>query len=274
MKKYNNDLLKGYLVLIMCFWFTISLAQVKLSSWNIKDMGQSKSSTEITYMANLLKDFDVVALQEIVAGPGGAQAVARLADELNRKGYKWLYSISNPTQSSPYSSERYAYLWKASKVQIVGKAWLDQNFVNEIEREPYLIRLKYKKKVFTLVSFHAIPKSKQPETEIKYFKQYPKLYPDDKLIFLGDFNVTAKHTVFNPLKKMNYLPVMDHQKTSLKTKCIQNECLASSYDHIFLNLEIIQVLDCGVIHFYLDFEDLKAARSISDHIPVWVEVDF
>ncbi|GGE27555.1 LuxR family transcriptional regulator [Psychroflexus planctonicus] len=237
-------------------------------------MGKSKNDERIAYMADLLKDFDVVALQEVVAGPGGSKAVARLADKLNRKGAKWDYTISNPTQSSPYGSERYAYLWKTSTIQIIGKAWLDQNFVNEIEREPFLMRIQYKGEVVTLVSFHAVPKGKQPETEIKYFKQYPKLYPDDQLIFLGDFNVPTSHSVFNPLKKMNYLPVMAQQKTSLRTKCIQNDCLASSYDHIFLNPEIIQVLDCGVLHFYLDFNDLKEARRISDHIPVWFEVDF
>ena len=39
-------------------------------------------------MAKTLQDFDVVAIQEVVAGPGGAQAVANLADALNRSGAK------------------------------------------------------------------------------------------------------------------------------------------------------------------------------------------
>lgn len=274
MQKGFNFRLKGFLILVLSFSFSISIAQVKVSTWNIKHMGKSKTDERISYMANLLKDFDVIALQEVVAGPGGAKAVARLADELNRKGFKWQYSISDPTQSSPYSSERYAYLWKTNKLKIVGKAWLDNNFVNEIEREPYFIRLKYNSEVFTIANFHAIPKSKQPETEIKYFKQYPFLYPEKRLIFLGDFNVPNTHTVFNPLKKMNYATVLENQKTSLRTKCIQDDCLASSYDHIFLNPYAFEVLDFGVLHFYLDFIDLKAARLISDHIPVWVEIDF
>ena len=40
------------------------------------------------FMAETLRDCDVVAIQEVVAGPGGSQAVAKLADELNRKGAK------------------------------------------------------------------------------------------------------------------------------------------------------------------------------------------
>lgn len=274
MKKTPSIYFKASFVFILCFWTSFSIAQIKLSTWNIQHMGKSKTAERITYMADLLKDFDVVALQEVVAGTGGAQAVARLADELNRKGAKWDYVISNPTKSSPYSSERYAYLWKTSKIQIIGRAWLDQNFVNEIEREPYFIRIKYKNKVLTLVNFHAIPKSKQPETEIKYFKQYPSLYPEELFIFLGDFNIPTTHSVFNPFKKMNYVPVTENQKTTLRTKCINKDCLASSYDHIFLNTNSIQLLDSDVVHFYLDFNNIKTARQISDHIPVWVKVNF
>jgi endonuclease/exonuclease/phosphatase family metal-dependent hydrolase len=274
MKTIFNLSLRSYLIFLFCIWVSISTAQVKITSWNIQNMGKSKTDESIAYMANLLKDFDVIALQEVVSGSGGAQSVARLADELNRKGAKWDYVISDPTQSSPYSSERYAFLWKSSKLQIIGKAWLENNYINQIEREPFLIRLKYKQKTFTLVSFHAVPKNKQPETEIKYFKQFPTLYPNEDLVFLGDFNVPSTHTVFNPLKKMNYLSVLEGEKTTLKTKCKLKDCLASAYDHIFLNSTTIQLLDCGLVYFHLDFLDMKASRRISDHIPIWVEIDF
>jgi hypothetical protein len=30
-----------------------------------------------------VRDYDIIAIQEVVAGYGGAQAVAKLADELN-----------------------------------------------------------------------------------------------------------------------------------------------------------------------------------------------
>ncbi len=257
----------------MLLFAVLANAQLKLSTWNIKDLGQSKSTEEIAFMAQILSDVDVVAVQEVVAGPGGAKAVARLADELNRTGAKWQYSISLPTQSSPYSSERYAYLWKTSRLKLIGKAWLDQHFINEIEREPYMIRLKSKTEMITLVSFHAVPKSKQPETEIKYFKQLAALYPEDQLVFVGDFNLPSQHSVFNPLRQLNYTPVLPNQKTSLRTKCLQMDCLASAYDHIFLNQQTLSVLDAGVIHFYREFSSLKAARAISNHIPVWVQID-
>ena len=274
MKKGFKISIRSFFLTLFLIWISIGVAQIKLCSWNIQDMGKSKSDEQIEYMANLLKDFDVIALQEVVAGPGGAQSVAKLADELNRKGAKWDYAISNPTKSSPYTSERYAFLWKTSRLKVTKKAWLDTHYINEIEREPYFIKLKHKNEVFTLINFHAIPKKKQPEREIKYFKHFPSLYPNERLIFLGDFNVPQTHTVFNPLKKMNYSSVLKNQKTTLKTTCKQNNCLASAYDHIFLNSIAFEILDFGVLHFYADFIDMKTARKVSDHIPIWVKVEF
>lgn len=250
------------------------VAQVKISSWNLQNFGKTKTEAEINFIAETLKDFDIVALQEVVAGYGGAQAVARLADELNRSGAKWDYVISDPTRSTPYATERYAYLWKTGKVKKIQRAWLDQNYVEEIDREPFNIDFNYNGKVFTLVNFHAIPKKKQPETEIKYFKFFPDQYPEKNLIFLGDFNVPQSHTVFNPLKKMGYAPVLLGQKTTMKMKCVKGECLASEYDNIFYNTNNTKMLNSGVLLFYKQYPDMKSARRISDHIPVWAEFDF
>lgn len=262
--------------LSICFlcWNSALIAQVKVSSWNLQNFGKTKTAAEIEFVANTLKDVDIIALQEIVAGYGGAQAVAKLAGELNRKGAKWDYVISEPTNSSPYATERYAYIWKTAKVERSGRPWLEQKYEGVIDREPYLMDFNYKETIFTLVNFHAIPKKKQPETEIKYFKFFPGQYAGKNLIFLGDFNVPQSHTVFNPLKKIGYQPALTGQKTTMKMKCVGGECLASEFDNIFYNTGSTKLLDAGVVLFYESYPDMKSARRISDHIPVWVEIDF
>ena len=252
----------------------IGMAQVKVCSWNIQHFGKSKSDAEILFIANTLKDFDIIAIQEVVAGAGGAQAVARLADELNRKGSQWDYVISDPTMSTPYASERYAFLWKPSRVTKGRETWLEHHYKDVIDREPFLVDFNYDNHNFTLVNFHAIPKKKQSETEIKYFRFFPEKYPDRNLIFLGDFNVPQSHTVFNPLKKMGYQAALVGQKTTMKMQCTGNDCLASELDNIFLNSFTTELLSSGVIQFYTSFPDMKTARDISDHIPVWAEIDF
>jgi hypothetical protein len=137
----------------------------------------------------------------VAKDPGGAQAIARLTGELNRMGDKWDYTISDPTSSSAYKAERYAYLWKTSKVKKVGNAWLEKRYSQEIDREPFYVTFDIKGKLFTVVNFHAITKSLQPETEFKYFKFLPAAYPSLNLVFCGDFNCPQSHTVYNPLRQ-------------------------------------------------------------------------
>jgi endonuclease/exonuclease/phosphatase family metal-dependent hydrolase len=179
--------------------------------------------------------------------------------------------ISPPTTGHVYQIERYAFLWKRDKVTKIGHGWLEKKYQSVIEREPYFAKFRADGKDFTLVCFHAIPKARQPETEIKYFKYLPSEYPSLCLIFMGDFNCPQQHTVFKPLKTLGYRPVLNHQKTSLRQKCINGDCLASEYDNIFYPADRIKYIYAGVIHFYQVFTNMKAAREISDHIPVVFE---
>ena len=237
------------------------------------DFGKTKCNTEIEFIANTIKDYDVVMIQEVVAkDPGGAQAVGRLGDALSRKGAKWDYRISDPTSGeNSYKRERYAFLWKSSKVMLVGKPWLELKYYNEINREPFFATFKAGGKTFTLANFHAITKKMQPETEVKYFKYLPEEYPDLNIIFCGDFNLPQSNTVFIPLKKMGYQPALTNQKTSLKQTCIKNDCLASEFDNFFYNSGKITFTSAGIIPFYKTFSDLKEARKISDHVPITLQ---
>jgi endonuclease/exonuclease/phosphatase family metal-dependent hydrolase len=261
-------------LLILLFLFFSGIfcnAQTQLVSWNIENFGNSKKVGSLEFIANTLKDADVIALQEIVAGYGGAQAVAKLVDELNRKGVHWDYTISDPTSSTPGKKERYAFIWKTHKVKKIGKAWLEKKYHQEIEREPYFCTFEQDGRQFTIVNFHAIPKKLQPETEIKYFKFLPEEYPTLNLVFVGDFNCPQSHTVFNPLKSMGYQSAFQNQKTSLKRECKQDDCLASEYDNIFYNSNLIKVINKEVIPFYTSFSDLKKAREVSDHLPIAIQ---
>ncbi|UQD57557.1 endonuclease/exonuclease/phosphatase family protein [Flavobacterium sp. K5-23] len=263
--------MKYFFTFLFLLYISILYPQAKLVSWNLENFGKSKSDETISYIANTLKNYDLVAIQEVVAGYGGAQAVAKLADELNRKGAKWDYVISEPTSSSAYKTERYAFLWKTAVLKKIGNPWLEIKYHLEIDREPYFCTFEYQKKQFTIVNFHAITKSKQPETEIKYFKYLPEEYPTLNLIFAGDFNCPQSHTVFNPLKKMGYKAILENQKTSLKQECKNGECLSAEFDNMHYSTIKVKPLNSGIISFYKSFNSLKEARAVSDHIPIWFE---
>ena len=265
---------KKLLTLFLLIFVFLLQAQIKICTWNLENFGKSKTQSTLVFIANTLKDFDIVAIQEVVAGYGGAQAVANLANELNQTGSKWDYSVSDPTTSSAYKTERYAFLWKTSKIKKVGKAWLEQKYNLEIEREPYFCTFQFDSKQFTLASFHAITKNKQPETEIKYFKFLPQEYSNLNLIFTGDFNCPQSHSVFIPLRKMGYESAFVNQKTSLKNACKNSNCLASEFDNIWFDSKKIKLIASTPIYFYTNYKTLKEAKTISDHIPVVAEIDF
>ncbi len=262
-----------YVYLLLLFFFSITAfaqAGVAICSWNLKDFGQSKSLEEIAFIANTINGYDLVAIQEVVAGYGGARAVARLQETLNQQGSQWDYTVSDPTASPAYKQERYAFIWKTNHLKKIGDAWLEKKYNFEIDREPFYATFQTGSQQFTLVNFHAITKSKQPETEIKYFKFLPETYPTLNLIFAGDFNCPQSHTVFNPLKKMGYQPALTAQKTSLRHQCIGDDCLASEFDNIFYNSTAVMATGSGVIHFYQSFSTLDNASKISDHIPIFL----
>ncbi|MDM1347125.1 endonuclease/exonuclease/phosphatase family protein [Myroides marinus] len=271
----NTRFLKALILLLTTVLISFSVdAQVKIMTWNLLNVGKSKTDENIEYIAKVIKQTDIIAIQEVVTNPSGAQTIAKIHEELNRSsGAKWDYAISDPTVSSPYRSERYAYLWKTSKVKLKGKPFLEPTYVEEIEREPYMATFIYKGKELTISSIHTLPTKHQPETEIKYLKFFPEAYPEHNLIFLGDFNLTEQHSVFNPLKKLGYVPSFTEQKSSLKQKCIKGDCLASEYDNIFYHTDKNELVKAKPILFYEDFEDITIARRISDHIPLMITIN-
>lgn len=265
---------KKYLLFILYLVLTSSFcyAQTTLSvlSWNLKDLGISKSTTDIEMIARIVEPYDVIAIQEVVAGPGGPAALRRLVNQLNRARVKWKFEISDVTSgTSAHKAERYAFLWQDSRVSRSGNGWLDGYYEGQIEREPFFCRFVAGGKTVTLVNFHAITKSAHPETEVKYFRYLPGLYPADNLIFCGDFNLPESHSVFNPLKSASYSPALIKQKTTLRQKCLGTGCLASEFDNFYYDASKVSLKAAGVIHFYRLFSDIKEARKISDHIPIF-----
>jgi endonuclease/exonuclease/phosphatase family metal-dependent hydrolase len=103
---------------------------------------------------------------------------------------------------------------------------------------------------------------------------FPAQYPSLNLVFLGDFNCPQSHTVFIPLRNLGYENVFRKQKTSLKKKCINLNCLASEFDNIWFKTSNFKVFKKRAVLFYEHFDSLNDAATVSDHIPLEVVLDF
>lgn len=248
---------------------------IKILTWNIQDLGQSKDDNEILTISKIIKPYDIIAVQEVVGkDPRGAQAVAKIADNLNRMGSKWDYSISHPTKSpSSNMSERYAYFWKTSKVRLMNKPYLDTELEEKCIREPYIAEFKLNngKDSFFIVNFHSRVHSENPENEIIYIKDYPKRLNSDRIFILGDFNLNEKHAVWNDLYNIGYKSAIVNSPTTLKRSCKRNKYLNYAIDNIFYDTQNIELINSGKIDFVGECSNLSKARTISDHLPVYID---
>ncbi len=249
---------------------------VRIATWNLYNMGRTKNDEEIAFMAQQLRDFDVVALQEVVTSPPGAQAVAQLDAELDRTGFAWDYRLSDPTTGD--GTERYAFLWKPSRVRLVGQAWLEASLADPIDREPYLARFEHRAsgQQMLIANFHAVPRSKDPEREIALLDDLHRRYASDPLILLGDFNLDEDDDAWNELRALGYAHVLNDQPTSLRRKRRDgpNGHLANEYDNIFYESAPLRSHRAGIVDFTTSFETLRDARRISDHLPVYMDVQW
>ncbi|CAM4255233.1 endonuclease/exonuclease/phosphatase family protein [Zobellia nedashkovskayae] len=265
---------KPLLYLLILFSFIgFSQEQISLISWNIRDFGRTKNSEELDKMADILRDADIVAIQEVVSGYGGAQAVAKLADNLNRKGAKWDYVISNPTHSSKYVTERYAFIWKTKNIKIKNRGELITELDSLVDREPFFLDFFIKGQKLTVLNFHSRPHDKNPEAEITAITNYLiGLEIDNPVILAGDFNVNEKDSVFAPIKEAGFQASVVNAKTTLKNACKNSGYLNHAIDNIFYS-KMVKKLEGRVIDFVRFCENVWAARQLSDHLPVVLEFE-
>lgn len=259
-----------YLTLAILFLSLFTYSQTDTSylnvvSWNIQNFGRSKSAdtSVMNYICQKVKKFDIVAVQEVSTSEFGSQAVAKLDDLLDRTGSSWDYIVSDPTTGQ--GSERYAYLFKKSRVSL-RYAGLEKTLQDSLNREPFRAVFVFKKIEYNLFNLHLVPTDKHPEIEAARLYSIGKKYEGNKIILMGDLNLGQNSPGFNPIKKWSK-PTLIGKKTSLKMKD-DGQKLNMEYDNFFISNGII-LKSSDVIYFFSDFKDLKLARKVSDHCPIY-----
>ena len=237
-------------ILILALLFLarpLAAQDLLLATWNIKDLGGSKTDEEIAVMARLLKDADIVAIQEVVGkDPAGAKAVSRLADALNRTGAKWDNIVSHPTTGSPGQSERYAFLWKTSKATLLAGHGLVSQLADTVIREPFVARFRAGSREMVLVNFHAIPNKEDPAPEIKQVLRLARSFGDLPVVFgvtQSEQPLVESFTLVGLPIELTARPrwVWDFATTSLATTSAGRRWPDATVDHAYRRSGIAQV---------------------------------
>lgn len=256
-----------FTILSITIYAQIDTNYLNIVSWNIQNFGRSKSesNTTMNYIAEKVKIYDVVVIQEVSTSEFGSQAVAKLDDLLDRTGVSWDYIVSDPT-SGP-GSERYAYLYKKNRVKLK-ESDLEKSLADKINREPFRAVFTFKTSDYYLFNLHLVPTDKNPAAEALHLATLGQLYKGKKIIFMGDLNLSQSDPGFDPVKKWG-MPSLVGKKTSLKMKEGEaGQKLNMEYDNFFVSGNVL-IKSSDVINFFNEFKDLKEARKISDHCPIF-----
>ena len=178
--------------------------------------------------------------------------------------------ISDPTKSSKYVTERYAFIWKTKHIKIKNRGRLLSELDAEIDREPFLLDFYVRNRQFTILNFHSRPFNKDPMSEIRALTKFVLNSLGSSVIVAGDFNVDEKELVFDELKSRGFKASITNQKTTLKRSCDRNNYLNYPIDNIFYAKGLTNT-GCGIVDFVGYCGNLENARKLSDHLPVFLK---
>lgn len=261
-----------------------AVSSLRILSWNTKHLGRANFDYESG--ALLLKDADVIALQEVNKSQSGEDALNRLAQLLQEKvGQKVCRGISEVPSGS---TERYGFLWLNAKVSFVNSngevvkdcpvsallVAVDKTHADKIVREPAIATFKINgtNKTVKLASIHLVPTAKRPQDEVSWlFDALAK--HDGTVIVGGDFNLDSTHeSVQSATKKHGFKAAFAGVKTSLKMKARQ---LNEAYDNFFgRNITFDSAKVLNLYEFFSVMPQGKVYKDVSDHSPVAATFSF
>jgi endonuclease/exonuclease/phosphatase family metal-dependent hydrolase len=255
---------------------------LRLGSWNIQHLGRKgtpRSEKDYQDLARIAAYFDFLAVQEVMNFEG----ITSLKDALEKRTKEnWGMSVSHRVGRHSYR-EKYAFLWRESKIRsrLGGLVYLDSRDV--FEREPFseMFETLDGEFRFLAANVHLIHggsgqrgmqrRIKEVEALKEYWNYLSKeAFPQEEVLFLfGDFNLNPTHPGWRDFLEVAR-PLMLDGGSTLST--IEGR-YANLYDNIFIPKDLrIPIEWSGVFRFpeLLGISHEEARRRISDHAPVGV----
>jgi endonuclease/exonuclease/phosphatase family metal-dependent hydrolase len=278
----------------------ISDHNLLIGTWNIRNFGgvfpEWKENTNspkrnlraLVYISEIIRRFDVVAIQEVKADTSG---IRMLLDRY--LGPNWGIIVSDVSAGSQGNTERLAFLYDKRRVQpsgLAGEIVLPPTSVgdpqDQFARTPYIVGFRTENEKFALLTAHIKYGDKPVERlpEIKALSAYiareirsrAKGEAEEvNLIVLGDFNIDQRgdDPLFQAFVSTGL--VVPQQLLNQRTTYNTN---AKYYDQIawFLgDLDLIYNNQASVIDFvdavFKEYTPLEMSFRMSDHFPLWVE---
>lgn len=286
---------------------------ILIATWNIKDFGNltrqwfpsgnyspKRDYRALRYIIEIIKRFDVVAVQEIT---GNLRA---LRDMMKCLGENWSFLMTDVTAGKDGGAERLGFIFNNDRLRLSGLAcevvlppeWqkdkIDKSsYLNQFVRTPYAVSFLRDTSTFILLTAH-IDYGDKSDDRIQELKWISKWMHDwatktdsynQNLILLGDFNIDRKGSELWKAFTETGIHVPDELNEAKRSIFIQegeDPRLDKFYDQIAwftdkgntaeLSLELT---DCGSFDYlpYVYTKESLAKKDIqyrvSDHYPLW-----
>jgi endonuclease/exonuclease/phosphatase family metal-dependent hydrolase len=253
---------------------------VIIASWNVENLG---SNTDVQERAEVIRQFDIVALQEIEKIEGLDNLLARVEAIT---GYDWEYVVS-PYVGNGRAAEFYAFIFRTDRVAYVedSKGTYPEPMKDDFSREPFFATFRAGEFDFTLITVHVtwgrLPSLRTAECRRlqSVWGYVQNLNPEeDDLILLGDFNRDRPtHSAFDQLRQMGISPVLT--ETGTRTTFGRTATGGSWYDHIWIDPQHTGTELTDEIGVGTPRENsygggcASSLEGVSDHCTIWAIFD-
>ena len=254
----------------------LSPLEIKIASFNIQVFGESKSKKKeiMDVLAKTIRNFDVVAIQEIrddknMALPYLIQIINETA---NSYAQKYNY-IASPRLGRTNSKEQYAFIYNTSKIKPNGSNYVYNDISDVFEREPFITNFVSGKFDFSLVNIHTKPTDAKHEINAlcDVVKDAVNRSPKNKdVIVLGDYNADGSYFSESAITGFRvaqyFLSIPDNFDTTVSEN-------TNTYDRIVFQKQYTSEDFSGKVGVFRFDEEYhlskQMAKQVSDHYPVW-----
>lgn len=263
----------------------------RLLTWNIRNFNSRKEKRAIAIYAEIMKTFDLIAIQEVKDDLGGIEKLQNLLG----KRYRFLFTDASG------NGERLVFCYDATKIQFTGLAAEivmapGQGKKNrtpelEFERTPYMASFRTNGCNFIVTTAHIYYGSKsQVKYRLKEIQNIAEFLEksssdtdrlDSDYIVCGDFNIERVRAKAKATKKKD---IIDNLFTALQSfglvipEDIKKSATSLDKEKHFDQIGFYQYRDStisflkgGIIDFIgaVYKNDKKLKYKLTDHLPLW-----
>ena len=236
-----------------------------LVSWNMGEYSTNKTRKALETMADILRDADIVVLQNIQSSQGTKMDIKKIAQMLDMKDKNWDFITSEKVDGKG----DLAFLWDTKKISIhnVHMIRTSRSCGHYMEHAPVIGSFIFNKEKFQIVSFIAASSEEKAQKEISDYIGCDR-FNRDSLIALGDFNLPPGKV--NPLfREYGFVNQTESRRSMVKNK-INRSCSHRTSSHIFTKNSSVDVCASGVVDLANIINDHEDVKNVSEHMPVFI----